>query len=156
MSKKVISTAALLGMIAIILGAFGAHALKKYFQQNNLLPSKRVFAIKCTMLYSYYSLVWILLYLKNLKNHLLFYRNWSSFILRLHLFLATNNLTSFDFTTIGFITPIGGVFLILAWTVLLFDFLKTIKENIKQKGYLKINLYFYSETNKNQLQFYGH
>ena len=29
MDKKIISTGAILGMVAIILGAFGAHALKK-------------------------------------------------------------------------------------------------------------------------------
>ena len=34
--------------------------------------------------------------------------------------LATNSLTSFDFKVIGFITPIGGLLLILAWGVLLF------------------------------------
>jgi uncharacterized membrane protein YgdD (TMEM256/DUF423 family) len=33
-------------------------------------------------------------------------------------FLATNELTGFDFKTIGFITPIGGLLLILAWVLL--------------------------------------
>jgi len=36
MDKKTISTAALLGMIAIILGAFGAHALKKVLSIEQL------------------------------------------------------------------------------------------------------------------------
>ena len=36
MDKKIISTAALLGMIAIILGAFGAHALKKVLSIEQL------------------------------------------------------------------------------------------------------------------------
>jgi uncharacterized membrane protein YgdD (TMEM256/DUF423 family) len=38
--------------------------------------------------------------------------------------LATNSLTSFDFKIIGFITPIGGLLLILAWVVLLLHFIK--------------------------------
>jgi uncharacterized membrane protein YgdD (TMEM256/DUF423 family) len=38
--------------------------------------------------------------------------------------LATNDLTSFDFKVIGFITPIGGLLLILAWGVLLYNFIK--------------------------------
>jgi uncharacterized membrane protein YgdD (TMEM256/DUF423 family) len=38
--------------------------------------------------------------------------------------LATNSLTSFDFKVIGFITPIGGLLLILAWVVLLLHFIK--------------------------------
>jgi uncharacterized membrane protein YgdD (TMEM256/DUF423 family) len=32
--------------------------------------------------------------------------------------LALNSLTSFDFKIIGFLTPIGGVFLIMAWIYL--------------------------------------
>ena len=32
--------------------------------------------------------------------------------------LATNSLTGFDFKTIGFMTPIGGVLLILGWIIL--------------------------------------
>lgn len=33
--------------------------------------------------------------------------------------LATNAVTSFDFKTIGFVTPIGGIFFIIAWGLLL-------------------------------------
>ena len=36
MDKKIITTAAILGMIAIILGAFGAHALKKILSVEQL------------------------------------------------------------------------------------------------------------------------
>jgi uncharacterized membrane protein YgdD (TMEM256/DUF423 family) len=32
--------------------------------------------------------------------------------------LATNSLTGFDFRAIGFITPLGGILLILGWLVL--------------------------------------
>jgi len=38
--------------------------------------------------------------------------------------LATNNITSFDFRVIGFVTPIGGLLLILAWGVLFINFIK--------------------------------
>jgi uncharacterized membrane protein YgdD (TMEM256/DUF423 family) len=36
MERKLASTAALFGVIAIVLGAFGAHALKKYLNINEL------------------------------------------------------------------------------------------------------------------------
>jgi len=36
--------------------------------------------------------------------------------------LATNALTSFDFKTIGLITPMGGTLLIIAWGVLIVKF----------------------------------
>jgi uncharacterized membrane protein YgdD (TMEM256/DUF423 family) len=32
-----------------------------------------------------------------------------SFIFSVHLFIGSNNLTSFDFKVIGFVTPIGGL-----------------------------------------------
>ena len=38
--------------------------------------------------------------------------------------LSTNTLTSFDFTSIAFITPIGGLLLILSWIVMLIGFIK--------------------------------
>jgi uncharacterized membrane protein YgdD (TMEM256/DUF423 family) len=38
--------------------------------------------------------------------------------------LATNDLTTFDFKKIGFITPIGGLLLIVGWMCLFIDFLK--------------------------------
>ena len=36
MNKKLITTAAILGIIAIVLGAFGAHALKKVLSVEEL------------------------------------------------------------------------------------------------------------------------
>jgi uncharacterized membrane protein YgdD (TMEM256/DUF423 family) len=41
--------------------------------------------------------------------------------------LATNNLSSFDFKVIGFITPIGGLLLIIAWGTLFFNLIKNKK-----------------------------
>jgi uncharacterized membrane protein YgdD (TMEM256/DUF423 family) len=46
--------------------------------------------------------------------------------------LATNDLTSFDFKTIGFLTPIGGLLLILGWSVLLFSFINNKSQNPKK------------------------
>jgi uncharacterized membrane protein YgdD (TMEM256/DUF423 family) len=38
--------------------------------------------------------------------------------------LATNELSGFDFKSIGFITPIGGLLLIISWGIMLIKFLK--------------------------------
>jgi len=43
--------------------------------------------------------------------------------------LATNALTAFNFKTIGFITPIGGLLLILAWILMFIDFVKNRLKN---------------------------
>jgi len=38
--------------------------------------------------------------------------------------LATDSMNSFDFKIIGFVTPIGGFLLIVAWGLLMLHFLK--------------------------------
>ncbi|OCB78462.1 DUF423 domain-containing protein [Flavobacterium crassostreae] len=122
MNKKIITTAALLGGIAIILGAFGAHALKK------LLTTDQLITFETGVRYQMYHALF-----------LLFIGNWSNIaektkkiILHLVLWgvvlfsgsiylLATNDLTNFGFEVIGFVTPIGGLLLITAWGVLFFE-----------------------------------
>ncbi|MCZ8229435.1 DUF423 domain-containing protein [Flavobacterium sp.] len=129
MSKKVISTATLLGMIAIILGAFGAHALKK------VLSTEELVTFETGVRYQMYHALFLLFIglstsLSEKSQKIIYYLTVSGVFLFSGsiYFLATNSLTSFDFKKIGFITPIGGVLLISAWVVLLFDFLKKNKK----------------------------
>jgi uncharacterized membrane protein YgdD (TMEM256/DUF423 family) len=121
MDKKIISTGAILGMIAIILGAFGAHALKK------VLSMEELSTFETGVRYQIYHALFLLFI--GMINELS--QKTKKIIYNLVVFgvllfsgsiyvLATNSLTSFDFKTIGFITPIGGLLLILAWGVLLF------------------------------------
>ena len=131
MSKKVITTATLLGMIAIILGAFGAHALKK------VLSTEELVTFETGVRYQMYHALFLLFIglsttLSEKSQKIIYYLTVSGVFLFSGsiYFLATNSLTSFDFKKIGFITPIGGVLLISAWVVLLFDFLKKNKKEI--------------------------
>jgi len=131
MSKKVISTAALLGMIAIILGAFGAHALKKVLSTEELVTFET--GVRYQMYHAFFLLfIGLNTSLSEKSQKIIYYLTISGVLLFSGsiYFLATNSLTSFDFKKIGFITPIGGVLLISAWAVLLFDFLKNTKKKI--------------------------
>lgn len=121
MDKKIISTGAILGMIAIILGAFGAHALKKVLSMEELSTFET--GVRYQMYHAFF-----LLFIGMIND---LSQKAKKTIYNLVLFgvllfsgsiyvLATNSLTSFDFKTIGFITPIGGLLLILAWGILLF------------------------------------
>ena len=121
MDKKIISTGAILGMIAIILGAFGAHALKKVLSIEELSTFET--GVRYQMYHAFF-----LLFIgmindlsqkakKTIYNLVLF--GVLLFSGSIYL-LAINSLTSFDFKVIGFITPIGGLLLILAWGILLF------------------------------------
>ena len=121
MDKKIISTGAILGMIAIILGAFGAHALKKVLSMEELSTFET--GVRYQM---YHALFLIFIGIINELSQKTKKIIYNLVVFGVLLFsgsiyvLATNSLTSFDFKTIGFITPIGGLLLILAWGVLLF------------------------------------
>lgn len=125
MDKKIISTGAVLGMLTIILGAFGAHALKKVLSIEQLSTFET--GIKYQMYHALFLLfISLIPQLTQKVKKTIYYLVVSGVILfsgSIYL-LATNKLTSFDFKTIGFVTPIGGLLLISAWGVLLFHFLK--------------------------------
>ena len=121
MDRKIISTGAVLGMIAIILGAFGAHALKKVLSIEELSTFET--GVRYQM---YHALFLIFIGIINELSQKTKKIIYNLVVFGVLLFsgsiyvLATNSLTSFDFKVIGFITPIGGLLLILAWGVLLF------------------------------------
>ncbi len=125
MDKKIISTGAILGMIAIILGAFAAHALKKVLSIDELATFET--GVKYQMYHALFLLfiginsniaqkIKKTIYILALTGVIFF--SGSIYL------LATNNLTPFDFKIIGFVTPIGGLLLISAWGVLLLNYSK--------------------------------
>lgn len=125
MNRNVIITATLLGAISIILGAFGAHALKKLIDINALATFET--GVRYQM---YHALFLLFLASNNLIQektkktiHILVIFGVLFFSGSIYL-LATNTITSFDFKVIGFITPIGGLLLIIAWSLLFFNILK--------------------------------
>jgi len=125
MNKKLIATGALFGMIAIILGAFGAHALKKVLLPEQLITFET--GVRYQMYHALFLIfVGILTDLSEKAKKAIYYLVVFGIVLfsgSIYL-LATNPLTSFDFKVIGFITPIGGLLLIVAWGVLFTKFLK--------------------------------
>lgn len=120
MNKKILLTATILGMIAIILGAFGAHALKKILSVEQLVTFET--GVRYQM---YHALFLLFVGLMNditpkIKKAIYFLTLAGVILFSGSIYLlATNDLTSFNFKTIGFLTPIGGLLLILAWGALL-------------------------------------
>lgn len=125
MNKTILITAALLGVLSIIFGAFGAHALKE------LISFELQQTFETGVRYQIYHAL-LLLFLGNTSlikfktKKIIYYL----VLIGVLLFsgsiygLATNALTSFNFKIIGFITPIGGLLLILAWSFMFIDFIK--------------------------------
>ncbi|MBP92960.1 MAG: hypothetical protein CMC55_02450 [Flavobacteriaceae bacterium] len=125
MNSKMLILGAFLGLTAVILGAFGAHGLKEL-----VLPEQMVTFETGVRYQMYHALLLLFLGSSSVVNaktkQIIFYL----VLIGILLFsgsiygLATNNLTAFNFTTIGFITPIGGFLLIFSWLLLLIKFLK--------------------------------
>ncbi len=125
MDRKIIATAAAFGATAIILGAFGAHALKKVLSYEELAVFET--GVKYQM---YHALFLLIVGISGLISEKakkgIFYLVVSGVVLfsgSIYL-LATDNLNSFNFKIIGFVTPIGGLLLIMGWIWLFIDFLK--------------------------------
>lgn len=130
MDRRIISTAAILGMIAIILGAFGAHALKK------VLSIEQLATFETGVRYQMYHALFLLFIglIKDIaaktKKAIYFLVLFGVLLFSGSIYLlATNDLTSFDFKVIGFVTPIGGLLLILAWSILLMNIMNKKSQN---------------------------
>ena len=130
MNKQIISAAAFFGMTGVILGAFGAHWLKKHLEIDDLSTFETGVRYQ---IYHAFLLLFIGL-MPNLKEKvqraLLILITVGILLFSGSIYLlATNSMTNFDFKTIGFITPIGGLLLISAWFWILVNFIG--KKNIK-------------------------
>jgi uncharacterized membrane protein YgdD (TMEM256/DUF423 family) len=128
MEKKISITGAWIGMVAIILGAFGAHALKK------VLTPEQLISFETGVRYQMYQ-AFFLFFLAT-QNDILEKTKKTIFTLILSgtLFfsgsiylLSTTGITGINFKPIGFITPIGGLLLIIAWGILGYSILKSRK-----------------------------
>ena len=116
MNKSVLITGAILGILSIVLGAFAAHGLKK------VIPAESITTFETGVKYQMYHAL-LLLFVGSSSYVSLTYQKIVCYLVIAGVILfsgsiymlATNVLTSFDFKKIGFVTPIGGVLLILSW-----------------------------------------
>lgn len=126
MNKRILITASLFGMLAVVFGAFGAHALK------DSLPATELEVWKTGVNYQFYHAL-ALLFLavfsgasgKPVKWP--YYAFTSGIILfsgSLYL-LSTSSLTGFHWFFLGPVTPIGGLLLISGWMGLLVTAIKS-------------------------------
>jgi len=125
MNKRIILTGAMFGLIAVILGAFGAHGLDEKISTNSIANYKTAVS------YQFYH-TFAILYLSTFsraKTGLINFSFWA-FVAGILLFsgslylLSTRELTGLSASFLGPITPIGGLCFILGWISL---FVATIR-----------------------------
>ncbi len=119
MNRTIFLTGIVFGVLAVILGAFGAHGLEKVIAADAI----QTFGTGVT--YQMYHAIFLLVLgstsrLPEQRKKLIYYFIVTGILLFSFsiYFLATNDLTGFDFRAIGFITPIGGLLLIAGWLLL--------------------------------------
>ncbi|HBK83161.1 MAG TPA: DUF423 domain-containing protein [Flavobacterium sp.] len=125
MAQKIIIIALSLGVLAIVLGAFGAHGLKKFLSEDQLTSFET--GVRYQMYHALFLLFLaqtnyiterqkIIVFLITLLGVLLF--SGSIYL------LSTSNITNIKSKFIGLITPIGGLLLISSWIYLLYSIIQ--------------------------------
>ena len=121
MDKKILLAAVFLGITAIILGAFGAHALKKVLSVEQLQSFE--VGVRYQMYHALFLLFIGVFTFLNEKERLLIF--WLTIFGVLFFsgsiyLLATNGITNLKTKFLGPVTPIGGLLLISAWGYLFY------------------------------------
>ena len=112
MNKKHIVVSAIMGALAVILGAFGAHGLK------NILTPELLETYKTGILYHLIHAVVLLVLALNTKQNL----SIPFYLILIGIILFSFSLYIYAITEITFfamITPLGGICLIAGWVSLI-------------------------------------
>jgi uncharacterized membrane protein YgdD (TMEM256/DUF423 family) len=121
MFKNLIITC-FLGLIAIVLGAFGAHALKDFLSPQELL------SFETAVRYQMYHVI-VLLFVNIYDGFSSKQKNTISYLFFVGILLFSGSiyliqLTSISAKSIWFVTPLGGLFLIFGWISMIIVFFK--------------------------------
>lgn len=129
MERKYYIAGIIFGLLGIVIGAFGTHGLKPLLSPDSFVSMET--GIKYQIYHSLLLLILGVIISIGIKlSKWIFYLFISGVILfsgSIYL-LATNSLTSIDFTTIALATPLGGSLLIIGWAWLLVHFIKLKKK----------------------------
>lgn len=114
--------ACFLGLVAIALGAFGAHALKE------ILSAEQLSSFETGVRYQMYHAI-VLLFVNTYSGFTTAKKNVITYVFFTGaLFFSGSiyaiHLTSITAKSIWFITPLGGLLLMVGWILLLLEFFK--------------------------------
>ncbi len=120
--NKNVSITSLLGIIAIVLGAFAAHSLKE-----SLSPDEME-GLRTGIRYQMYHVI-VLLFVNTYQGFSEKFKNQLSMVFFVGILFFSGSiyaiyLAGIPAKSIWFITPIGGLLLILGWAFLFIHFLK--------------------------------
>ena len=126
MKRTILVTGCLMGMLAVVFGAFGAHGLKNLVDPDAIATFET--GVRYQMYHAFFLLALGLIPYNLIKSKKPIY---VCTVIGVVLFsfsiymLALNDLVKFDFKIFGIVTPIGGLFLIAAWLLMAYNILKS-------------------------------
>ncbi|WP_422858414.1 DUF423 domain-containing protein [Flagellimonas sp. S174] len=117
---------ALYGLLAVILGAFGAHALKKKLTPEQLQSFET--GVKYQMYHAILlvSLGFFLNFSETLQNYMALCFILGTFLFSFSIYgLVLSSSTGRKLKFLGPVTPLGGLLLVVGWALLLFEVLQS-------------------------------
>lgn len=130
-TKKLFIFSAISGILAVVIGAFGAHSLSEHIPPDSLTSYKT--GVSYQFYHTLASIFALLLYI----NFKIKQFRWASlcFLIGILLFsgsiylLTTNSMTGIGMRAVlGPMTPIGGLFFIIGWLFVLLAVMKIKSE----------------------------
>lgn len=118
-NRKIVMWATILGFLSVILGAFGAHALKKVLTETQLISFET--GVRYQMYHAFFLLaVASIPLLKDKQKNTLFILTvlGTLFFSGSIYLLSIQELINMKLSFLGPITPIGGSLLIVSWFLL--------------------------------------
>ncbi len=121
---KNLTITSVLGGFAVILGAFGAHALKA------TLSTEAMQSFETAVRYQFIHVL-LLLFINTFKEFTLKQKNAISFCVIVGILLFSGSIYAIHLLevpakSIWFVTPLGGVMLIIGWSLMVFHFFKKV------------------------------
>jgi uncharacterized membrane protein YgdD (TMEM256/DUF423 family) len=122
MTKKFLITVGILGVLSVILGAFGSHLLNGKISEENM----RVYNIALTyQIYHTLALLAMTFMNRYISRKYLNIIYWL-FVVGIGLFsgslflISTQEATNLVIGAVGYLTPLGGISMIAGWLVVIF------------------------------------
>ncbi|MFD2563225.1 DUF423 domain-containing protein [Aquimarina rubra] len=125
MNKTILITGAVAALLAVLLGAFGAHGLEKLVDSDNIDSFQT--GVRYQM---YHAIVCIILGNMTMVRDVAKKRIFYFFLSGITLFsgsiylLVLDEVLGISLSGIGFITPLGGFMLILGWIFFITSLIK--------------------------------
>jgi uncharacterized membrane protein YgdD (TMEM256/DUF423 family) len=120
--KQTLITGALLGLLSVALGAFGAHALKPTLEANG-----RIDTFELAVRYQFFhalALLFLGLWMNSSPSGL---NGWAGLLWTCGVALFSGSLFLLAITNIkafAMATPVGGLLMLAGWAILLWSFVK--------------------------------